>query len=419
MTPTLRSLGLTAAISLPWPALLFFLGRVVDNPLNESEFVRALAESLQFTAVCLLLLEFLRQLCRSDGLADAHFGWPQSCLLQVRRKIRWLSLFGLPLVLCLVGLETQRVAPLWSSSLGRVCFIGFIILLALTIYQLLLANGSPFRQLVHHRRGTWMFSIDRFWRPLVVFLPGALAFLAVIGYYYTAQHAAVRMLETTALVLALLVVGELTRRWLLVSRRRLAREQARQRRAQLAAAAEKEGTELLAETADESVDLAALSEQTQQLVRTLLFVVAAVGIFFIWREVLPALAWVGDSPILQLDDVANPLTWGQILLFVVILGLTYLGVRDLPALLELIVLQKLPLDSGSRYALSTISRYLLAALGLSAAYYSLGFTGENVQWLIAAMGVGLGFGLQEIFANFVSGVILLFERPIRVGDIVT
>jgi potassium efflux system protein len=50
---------------------------------------------------------------------------------------------------------------------------------------------------------------------------------------------------------------------------------------------------------------------------------------------------------------------------------------------------------------------------------TLGVTWDKVHWLIAAVSVGLGFGLQEIFANFVSGLIILFERPIRVGDIVT
>jgi potassium efflux system protein len=49
----------------------------------------------------------------------------------------------------------------------------------------------------------------------------------------------------------------------------------------------------------------------------------------------------------------------------------------------------------------------------------IGIGWSSVQWLVAAMTVGLGFGLQEIFANFVSGIILLFERPARVGDTVT
>ncbi|KES12265.1 Small-conductance mechanosensitive channel, partial [Snodgrassella alvi SCGC AB-598-P14] len=52
-------------------------------------------------------------------------------------------------------------------------------------------------------------------------------------------------------------------------------------------------------------------------------------------------------------------------------------------------------------------------------YTTLTFDWSKIQWLIAALGVGLGFGLQEIFANFISGLIILFEKPVRIGDTVT
>ena len=57
--------------------------------------------------------------------------------------------------------------------------------------------------------------------------------------------------------------------------------------------------------------------------------------------------------------------------------------------------------------------------GLALAFDAIGIGWSSIQWLVAAIGVGLGFGLQEIFANFISGLIILFERPIRVGDVVS
>jgi potassium efflux system protein len=95
------------------------------------------------------------------------------------------------------------------------------------------------------------------------------------------------------------------------------------------------------------------------------------------------------------------------------------AVRNLPGLFEMILLNRLPLNPGARYAYSTITRYALTAIGIVIALNAIGLRWSNLQWLVAALGVGLGFGLQEIVANFVSGLIVLFERPFAIGDTVT
>ena len=61
-------------------------------------------------------------------------------------------------------------------------------------------------------------------------------------------------------------------------------------------------------------------------------------------------------------------------------------------------------------------RYAILIIGIVLTFDAIGIGWGKVQWLAAAVSVGLGFGLQEIFANFVSGLILLYERPVQVGD---
>jgi potassium efflux system protein len=98
---------------------------------------------------------------------------------------------------------------------------------------------------------------------------------------------------------------------------------------------------------------------------------------------------------------------------------TSIAAKNLPGVLEIGLLQRLPLQPGSRYAITTLSQYAITAVGITIALSALGARWSQIQWLVAALSVGLGFGLQEIVANFISGLILLFERPIRVGDTVT
>jgi potassium efflux system protein len=93
--------------------------------------------------------------------------------------------------------------------------------------------------------------------------------------------------------------------------------------------------------------------------------------------------------------------------------------RNLPGFLEMTILSRMRLMPGEGYAITTMLRYIIILVGIVVAFNRVGITWSNVHWLAAAVTVGIGFGLQEIFANFVSGLIILFERPIRLGDVVT
>ena len=107
---------------------------------------------------------------------------------------------------------------------------------------------------------------------------------------------------------------------------------------------------------------------------------------------------------------------GAMLIF---FALAWILARNLPGLLEITILKRLPLDSGARFAVTSILRYIIGIIGILLAFSAIGIGWSQVQFLAAALTFGLAFGLQEIFANFISGLIILVERPMRVGDTVT
>ena len=100
-------------------------------------------------------------------------------------------------------------------------------------------------------------------------------------------------------------------------------------------------------------------------------------------------------------------------------ALTLFAAKRLPAVVEIVLRSRTSVSPGARYTTSTMLNYLIIGTGIIAGLSALGLQWGQLQWLVAALGVGIGFGLQEIVANFISGLIILFERPIRVGDIIT
>jgi potassium efflux system protein len=118
----------------------------------------------------------------------------------------------------------------------------------------------------------------------------------------------------------------------------------------------------------------------------------------------------GDSPDVTLGDATKA---------AIILLITVAGWRHLTTFFAVAVFPRMPDDPGMRFAVVTLCRYAVLGVGLMAGLSSIHLGPDKIGMLLAALGVGLGFGLQEIVSNFVCGIILLLERPIRVGDIVT
>jgi potassium efflux system protein len=120
----------------------------------------------------------------------------------------------------------------------------------------------------------------------------------------------------------------------------------------------------------------------------------------------------------QLGRGSITFTVGNVLEFVLTIGLAYLLSVFIRFVLQEDVYPHTPLPRGVSYALSSLLNYMVLALGFLLALGVLGLDLSKVTILAGAFGVGIGFGLQSVVNNFVSGLIVLFERPIHVGDVV-
>jgi potassium efflux system protein len=118
-------------------------------------------------------------------------------------------------------------------------------------------------------------------------------------------------------------------------------------------------------------------------------------------------------------ETIAPVTLADLFLALLVVAVTAIASKNLPGLMEIAVLRHLTLEPGSQYATITLVRYVVVTVGAVSVLNIVGWNWSQIQWLVAALSVGLGFGLQEIVANFVSGLVILFERPVRVGDTVT
>ena len=148
--------------------------------------------------------------------------------------------------------------------------------------------------------------------------------------------------------------------------------------------------------------------------------------FLFWLNVLLGFFGLRDSLIASIEAALNAnlaigsfsITPGGFLAFLITVWAAFLISKFLRFLLEEDVYHHLHLAAGIPYAISTMLHYVILLIGFFVALGALGIDLTKVTILAGAFSVGIGFGLQNVINNFVSGLILLFERPIKVGDVI-
>lgn len=450
---TIRALALTAVAAAPVPVTVLLAAVLVFEPIG-TVHATAVAAGMRRAALILFALGVLRQALRRRGLAEAHFRWPARSVEHLRRHVAWFMPVAAVMAFVVRVMGAQPDSAM-NDALGRLAFLAAMGALAAFTAVVLHPSAPPLAEYLKRNPDGWFHRVRWVVYVLAAGMPAALGIAAMTGYYYTASELELRFVATLQLVSLLVLIFAMTLRWLFIERRRLAVERARKR------AATRQDAPPAGEPRVEEpeLDLPAISEQMRQLVRVSLVVAFLLGSFWIWADVLPALRMLeriqiwpslqiieigADQPLApspspatgaaatlplpgssapepsQAHSAASPrVSLADLGVAILIAIITYVTSRNLPGLLEIVVLQRLPLDVPSRFAITTVARYIIVIVGITATLGAVGIGWSTVQWLAAALTFGLAFGLQEIFANFVSGIIILIERPIRVGDTVT
>jgi len=127
--------------------------------------------------------------------------------------------------------------------------------------------------------------------------------------------------------------------------------------------------------------------------------------------------WLKSAWNLDLFNLGdNPFTIKTFFLLALSLFLLFFLTSKLSKLLVKRILPRYNLAVGVNQSIATILRYVLIIVGLIVIFQTAGINLSALGFLLGALGVGIGFGLQSITNNFISGLIILFERPIKVGD---
>ncbi|WP_081694131.1 mechanosensitive ion channel domain-containing protein [Thioalkalivibrio sp. ALE19] len=414
---TFSAMGWSLLRALPLPAVMVFVGiqlRAVPEP---GFGVEVLSLALNILAVKWLAGHLVLLFISRNGVGTAHFGWSRSLVDRLYRHLPWF----LPLqtlLLMSVALTFGHPSDVVFDHYGRLALLAVVANFGVLAWVLVPSPGAADESLPGQRRRVLL-------RGLAVVLVTGLAGLALAGYLYTVAELLRHLIGT---VLVLIVVGlgySLAARWLVLGETRLVllrrREQREQESSTQGLSAGDSGLDL----PEPRLSMEDVNLQSRKLLRVAALGATVLGLLWVWSDILPALAWMDGvtlwSRTIEIgeNEIVTTVSLQELLLAVLLGVLFVLGARNLPGLVEILLARSTQMDAPGRYTLTMLLRYLVAVVAVIVVFSLLGLRWGEIQWLVAALTVGLGFGLQEVVANFVAGLIVLVERPVRVGDTIT
>lgn len=379
-----------------------------------------------------LYFAFMLAMLRPNGIAYRHFNMPQSSNA-VFRKILKHSVWVIGLLLNTSIFNNATEYGIAYDVIGQAMTVLVLVSVLFVVVPGFRMGIATYQKAASYKRDAKPMLLGLV-RILLVLAPIALIVLIVMGYYYTATQIIEHLVASYFAIVTWIIIRNMVYRGFNVSSRRLSYRRLQEKRAlaQAKAQAQQNGQEQTVETEDSALalqdDAISVSDIKNQMLKItdLVLWTALFGLlYWVWSDLVTVAYYLKEITLWQqattteAGTVMESITLLNLLVAMIVLIVTYILVKNLGGLLETLVFSNLNLSQGTPYTITTIFTYLLIIIGASIAFASLGMSWSKLQWLFTALSVGLGFGMQEIFGNFVSGIIILFERPVRVGDMVT
>ena len=407
MLKTLHRLMIGLASALLWP---FYMG-LLSVAARTGPWPRGIGRPASFVLAVMALAMFassmLRWIFRKDGWVQRTFDLPLDVVRQLRNAkvalVCCATAFLVPEELLARGLVAPGGRPASTPAICHLLIIGFEVMTWVGLFRLLRPWGPVGQWLrTSPEQIGWVGRHRRVVRIFLLAALGAVIGMEARGYGFTARRVALAGVQSLVLIgscwafhrRSLTLIAKHSWRW-------------GRREARIAAKAH----------AEEIAPPADLPSRVRHLSSWGVVLLGGLVGLWVWDVDLALFNYIGEQPVWHVGEktvtITNLLAAGFFL--VVTAGLwSYLS-----TIFALVVYPRMPEDPGVRFAVLTLCRYLVLAVGALAGLSSIHLGLDKIGMVLAALGVGLGFGLQEIVSNFVSGIILLIERPIRVGDVVT